>query len=227
MGNQVPSPYQANRVAIVARANSMLTPRYGARSRDEKPDGSLTALALPAAVRAAFSVALPVARTGASVSGRYFTPRGTTITRASTATRNMACQPKAGISWMPTRAAMDPPIGTPDIIRVAMVDRHLVGTSSATRAFAEGTSPPSPMPARSRRPPKTAALGAKAQRAVKIENTTAQPRMVRRRPHESAIRPAKIAPIIMPRKAMEPMVPAVALFRPQPVSEISEDWTVP
>ena len=122
---------------------------------------------------------------------------------------------------------MDPPIGTPDIIRVAMVDRHLVGTSSATRAFAEGTSPPSPMPARSRRAPKTAALGAKAQRTVKTEKMTAQPRMVRRRPHESAMRPAKIAPIIIPRKAMDPMVPAVALFRPQPVSEISEDWTVP
>ena len=128
---------------------------------------------------------------------------------------------------MPTSAAMDPPIGTPDIIRVAMVDRHLAGTSSATRAFAEGTRPPSPMPARSRRAPKTAALGAKAQRMVKIEKMTAQPRMVRRRPQESAIRPAKIAPIIMPTKAMDPMVPAVALLSPQPVSEIREDWTVP
>ena len=122
---------------------------------------------------------------------------------------------------------MDPPIGTPDIIKVAMVDRHLAVTSSATRAFAEGTRPPSPMPARSRSPPNTAALGAKAQRMVKIEKTMAQPRMVRRRPQESAIRPAKIAPIIMPTKAMEPMVPAVALLRPQPVSEIREDWTVP
>ena len=37
----------------------------------------------------------------------------------------------------------------------------------------------------------------------------------------------KIAPIIMPRKAMDPMVPAVALFRPHPVSVIREDWTVP
>ena len=41
------------------------------------------------------------------------------------------------------------------------------------------------------------------------------------------MRPAKIAPIIMPRKAMDPMVPAVAFVRPQPVSEISDDWTVP
>ena len=151
---------------------------------------------MPAALRAALSAEL----TGASVSGRYLSPSGTTITRASPATRNMDSQPKAGISWMPTRAAMDPPIGTPDIIRVAMVDRHLVGTSSATRAFAEGTSPPSPMPARSRRAPKTAALGAKAQRTVKTEKMTAQPRMVRRRPHESAMRPAKIAPIIMPEE---------------------------
>ena len=118
-------------------------------------------------------------------------------------------------------------MGTPDIINVATVDRHLAGTSSATRAFADGTRPPSPMPARSRRAPKTAALGAKAHRIVKIEKTTAQPRMVRRRPQESAILPAKIAPIIMPTKAMEPMVPAVALLSPQFVSEISEDWTVP
>ena len=72
-----------------------------------------------------------------------------------------------------------------------------------------------------------AALGANAQSTVKTENTIAQPRMVRRRPHVSAIRPAKIAPIIMPTKAMDPMVPAVALVRPQPVSVISEDWTVP
>ena len=110
---------------------------------------------------------------------------------------------------------------------MAIVERHLAGTSSATRALADGTRPPSPMPARSRSPPKTAALGAKAQRMVKIENTAAQPRMVRRRPQESAIRPAKIAPTIMPTKAMEPMVPAVALLRPQPVSETSEAWTVP
>ena len=205
----------------------MLTPRCGARSSDEKPDGAVTTSAVAPALPAAFLPAFAAALTGARVSGRYFSPSGTTTTRASTATRNMDCQPKAGMSWMPTRAAMDPPIGTPDIISVATVDRHLVDTSSATSALAEGTRPPSPMPARSRRAPKAAALGAKAQKMVKIEKTTAQPRMVRRRPQESAIRPAKMAPIIMPRKAMEPMVPAVALLRPQPVSEISEDWTVP
>ncbi len=128
---------------------------------------------------------------------------------------------------MPTSAAIEPPIGTPDIMSVAIVERHLAGTSSATNALADGTKPPSPMPASSRRAPNTAALGAKAQRMVKIEKTIAHPRMVLRRPQESAMRPAKIAPIIMPRNAMEPMVPAVALLSPHPVSEIREDCTVP
>jgi hypothetical protein len=62
---------------------------------------------------------------------------------------------------------------------------------------------------------------------VKTENSTAQPRMVRRRPQVSAIRPAKTAPIIMPANAMEPIVPAVAFVSPQPVSLMRVDWTVP
>ena len=59
------------------------------------------------------------------------------------------------------------------------------------------------------------------------EKTMAQPRMVRRRPQVSAIRPAKTAPIIMPRNAMDPTVPAVAFVSPQPVSLMRADWTVP
>lgn len=127
----------------------------------------------------------------------------------------------------PVRAAILPPIGTPDIIRVAVMERQRAGISSAARALAVGTSPPRPMPASSRRRPKTAALGAKAHSTVKKEKTRAQPSTVRFRPQVSAIRPAKIAPIIMPTKAREPMVPADAAFRPQPVRVISSFCTVP
>ncbi|BAS13614.1 hypothetical protein AHiyo8_19170 [Arthrobacter sp. Hiyo8] len=49
---------------------------------------------------------------------------------------------------------------------------------------------------------------------VKSENSAAQAMMVRRRPQLSDILPAKMAPIIMPRNAIEPTVPAVASVSP-------------
>lgn len=48
---------------------------------------------------------------------------GTNPTRATRANKNMASQPKAGTTQMSVIAAIEPPIGTPDIINVAMVER--------------------------------------------------------------------------------------------------------
>jgi len=150
-----------------------------------------------------------------------------TTSKATAAAKNITGHPNAGMSGIPASAAMEPPIGTPDIMSVAIVERHFAGTSSVTSAFAEGTRPPNPMPASIRRAPKTRALGENAHRMVKTENTRAQPMMVRRRPNMSDIRPAKMAPTIMPTNAMEPTVPAVAFVSPQPVSLMRDDWTVP
>ncbi|MBA8825033.1 hypothetical protein FHX42_003914 [Saccharopolyspora lacisalsi] len=78
------------------------------------------------------------------------------------ATANMQRHPKSGMAHMPVTAAMLPPIGTPDI-SVETSDRSRGGTNSAARAFAEGTRPPSPMPAISRNAPNTAGPVASAQ----------------------------------------------------------------
>src|SRR5699024_6767836 len=136
-GSQVPRPYQAKRVKRVISAKATEIPKYGALNSDEKPvPDELGSCALSPRVAAGLEPAL------GRVSGRYLKPNGTTTKSATAATKNMAGQPKAGIIGIPTNAAMEPPIGTPDIINVAMEERHLAGTSSATMALADGTRPP-------------------------------------------------------------------------------------
>jgi hypothetical protein len=162
-----------------------------------------------------------------SVSGRTFHPSGTRTRRAMSASQNMDCQPKAGIMPRPRTAAAVPPSGTPDIMSVAIAPRRRGEMSSAAMAFAEGTRPPSPRPATRRRAAKAMAPGAPAHRTVATEKTTAQSRIARRRPHASERRPANTAPIIMPMNAIEPIVPADAALRPQPVPSMRLFWTVP
>lgn len=128
---------------------------------------------------------------------------------------------------MPDRAAIEPPMGTPDIIRVATMARQRAGTTSAARALAEGTRPPRPTPARNRSRAKTGAFGAAAQATVNTEKAMAQPSTARLRPRLSESRPARMAPTSMPANATLPTVPAVALVRPQPVVSIRVVWTVP
>ena len=141
--------------------------------------------------------------------------------------RNIPCQPNRGMIQMPESAAMVPPIGTPDIIRVAIMARSRGGTTPATSALADGTRPPRPIPARNRNAANTGALGANAHKMVKTEKTAAQPSTAFFRPTPSEIRPARIAPTSIPANATLPTVPAVALVRPQPVSLIRVVCTVP
>jgi hypothetical protein len=217
-GSSVPSPYQAKRVARVAAANRMLMVRWGGRSRDPKPGPCTCAAA--AAARCS----------GPGSAGITFRATGTSTTRARTGKTNIHRQPSqpsqsAGITGMPVRAASEPPIGTPDIMSVAMAERHRGGMKSAARALAEGTRPPRPSPATRRSSAKTHSSGATAHATVARENTTVHQTTVFFRPSPSESRPAKTAPIIMPRNAEEPTVPAVAWDIPH--SSMREGLTVP
>ena len=113
------------------------------------------------------------------------------------------------MTGMASSAAIDPPIGTPDIIIVATGPRHFGRISSAASALAVGTRPPRPMPAISRSTPKTTGPVANAHSAVNTDSTTAQPITARLRPIASESRPASTAPIIIPTNARLPRVPAV------------------
>ena len=95
-------------------------------------------------------------------------------TKPLKAKRYIDCHPKAGIATMPTTAAMEPPIGTPDIITVAITDRRRGETNSDVKALAEGTRPPSPSPARKRSAPKTSGDVANPQRPVNTVNQATQ-----------------------------------------------------
>lgn len=83
------------------------------------------------------------------------------------------------------------------------------------------------MPAISRKAPNITGPVASAQAAVNTEKINAHARMARLRPRLSAIRPAASAPIIMPMKTIDPMVPAEAAFSPHPVALINWFWTDP
>jgi pimeloyl-ACP methyl ester carboxylesterase len=132
-----------------------------------------------------------------------------------------------GSTQRPRTAAREPPIGTPDIMIVATADRLRTFTNSAVSAFADGTRPPRPSPARNRKRPNTSGFGAKAQRAVKSENQSVDQRIVRRRPSRSASAPAPSAPASMPAKARLPMNPAADADRSQPGSSCSSGSVVP
>ena len=66
------------------------------------------------------------------------------------------------------------------------------------------------MPAINRSAPNITGPVAKAHSAVNTDSTTAHPMMALLRPSASESRPARTAPIIMPRNARLPNVPAVA-----------------
>lgn len=128
---------------------------------------------------------------------------------------------------MPSTAAIEPPIGTPDIISVATSERRAGEAYSATRALADGTRPPRPSPARKRNAPNVPGEGASAHSAVNTENQTVQPSTAPRRPMRSASAPAARAPRSMPRKASEPRNPAELWVSSQPGSSSRRGTTVP
>ena len=142
--------------------------------------------------------------------GRVRTATGTSTANGSSANRNIGCHPNRGMTGMASSAAIDPPIGTPDIIIVATGPRHFGAISSAASAFAVGTRPPRPMPAISRSTPNATGPVANAHSVVNTDNTTAHPMTARLRPTASESRPASTAPIIIPTNARLPSVPAVA-----------------
>ena len=57
-------------------------------------------------------------------SGSVLRAIGTSTANGTRANRNIGCQPQFGITGMPSSAATEPPIGTPDIIMVATAARH-------------------------------------------------------------------------------------------------------
>ena len=81
------------------------------------------------------------------------------------------------------------------------------------------------MPARRRNAPNIHGLMANAHRSVNTERMTTEPMTANLRPTRSESRPTHTAPMTMPRKAVEPMVPAWAELRFH--SSMSSVWTVP
>ena len=158
-------------------------------------------------------------------SGSVRTATGTSTASGSRANRNIGCHPNRGMTGMASSAAIDPPIGTPDIIIVATGPRHFGRISSAASALAVGTRPPRPMPAISRSTPNTTGPVANAHSAVNTDSTTAHPITARLRPIASESRPASTAPIIIPTNARLPRVPAVA--GPIPHSRCRLEITLP
>ena len=135
LGSQVPRPYQASRVTTVVSANRMLMVRNRGPSRAPKPWPGLWPGVCDRAV------------------GQRLARDRHQHSQGTSANRNIGCQPQFGMTGMPSSAATDPPIGTPDIIMVATAARHFGAMSSAARALAVGTRPPRPRPASRRRAP--------------------------------------------------------------------------
>jgi hypothetical protein len=252
-GSQVPSPYQAKSVARVAAANSTVgrsnCPRNSAAGPVTSAASAVSAAGPVTGVGAvgpvtgvdevgcpgspkrrstrSASTTRPRERNQAGDSGSRQTHTGSTSTSASSAIPNIGRQPCAGSTAIPITAAAEPPIGIPDIIRVATTERCLAPTNSAPRAFAEGTRPPNPRPASSRNAPSATGPAAIAHSPVNTENHNTQPRIVVRRPNRSHSAPASSAPNSIPRKARLPSRPAAAGVSPQAGSASSAGSTVP
>jgi hypothetical protein len=139
----------------------------------------------------------------------------------------MLAQPHAGIIPIPSKEAALPPIGTPDIISVDTSDRLCCGTNSAASAFADGTRPPSPSPARKRNTPNEPGFHATAHSTVNTENQAVHSNTVRRLPMRSDRAPAARAPTSIPAKARLPSSPARPGVRCHPGSRSSSGSTVP
>ena len=152
--------------------------------------------------------------TAAVWSGSVFHAIGTSRISGTSAKANIGCQPQFGMTRMPSSAAIEPPMGTPDIIIVATAARHFAGISSAASALEVGTRPPRPSPAIRRNAPNMTGPVASAHSAVNTDRTIAHPITARLRPTTSERRPASTAPIIIPRNARLPRVPAVAALMP-------------
>ncbi len=105
-GSCVPRPYHAKRVKSVVRAKRIEKLSHGTPRIVRKP---------------AFSCEGIVESRVVEVSGRTLKAM-TMTTKEIAVTQNIERQPRAGMSQMPVSAAIVPPRGTPDIIRVA-IDR--------------------------------------------------------------------------------------------------------